>query len=139
MYDMYLKTTGASSHLPSYGGGGFGRGVPLYGGAAAPSEVSVGSSSFSYRSDTRSGQFENGTHTVPPALVGRGFALGRGQHPPQNAGVGKDVVFVSRCNCLINAFRPLSNNGACQSTGCTVFLSFPNFLNFVLYKCTKLI
>ena len=76
--------------MPCYGGCGLGppigRGMPQYSGPSAPSEMSVGSSSFSYRSATCSGRFEEG---APPA-VGRGVGLGRGQQVLQSAAIGKD-------------------------------------------------
>jgi len=76
---VHVKATDTSSYLPSYGGGGFpsglGRGGTQFRAAAAPSEVSVGSSSFSYRSATCPSMHDD--EAFPP--VGRGAGLGRGQ------------------------------------------------------------
>ena len=86
---MHWQTTGMSSYLPNYGGGGLvppaGRGNMQYGSGHATSEVSVGSS-FSQRSSTCPGRFE----ADPVTSVGRGLALGRGQRPLQNPSIGED-------------------------------------------------
>ena len=85
---VHCKATAASSYVPNYGGGGLvppvGRGILKNAGAPAPSEVSIGSS-FSHRSSTCPGRFEDG----PAPAVGRGMGIGRGQLLLKNPGAGK--------------------------------------------------
>jgi len=102
---MHVKLTGASSYLSSYPpsngvGGGIvpplGRGGIQYRAPAAPSEVSVGSSSFSYASAAAAGRGGlEGGGIMPP--VGRGSGLGRGQNVIQNPGPGKDFSIMYFC------------------------------------------
>jgi len=96
-----VKITGTSSYLPNfnYAVGDtnlpFGRGMlrPGY----APSEASVDSSSFSLRSSTCPGRFED-----PPVHPVRRGGVGRGQYLGGAAPIGKDVVycFVLDCDVL---------------------------------------
>ena len=98
-----IKSTGTSFYLPSYGGGGgivrpLGRGMVQYSGASAPSEVSVESSSLSYRSASRSARTDD--VSAPP--IGRGLPVARGQYLlSQTTGIGEDfVLWLTAAYCL---------------------------------------
>jgi len=96
VYNIHVQFTGASSYLSSYPPsngvvGGLvpplGRGGIQYQAPAAPSEASVGSSSFSYASVAGAGRGGLEGGVMHP--VGRGSGLVRGQTVIQNAGPGK--------------------------------------------------